>query len=175
MAGSGSRLWRTARNRETESEAALLPLRILCWSLPSFLPSSTSIAPSSCPFHSETAVFPRSRPAISIGPLSKDVYSGVSLVIGLNRPWWFAIYRPGSISRAQTVTQSSHDPWCFLSIPANLLQSPGVVQENTQTGFNSTSILMLCCCHPLCWSYKTLRVGCWMIPMVLSVCFKLHI
>lgn len=100
--------------------------------IPSFLPSFLFFPPllTSLPplvlfsLLSNGGFSKKPRPVISIGPLGKDVYSGVSLVTGLISPWWFAIYRPGSVSRAQTITQSSHDPSLFFSITANLLQSP---------------------------------------------------
>ncbi len=95
--------------------------------LPSFPPFSSNVPPSFCPFQPplKQRFFQEALSScISIKPHGKDVCSWVFLVTGLISLWWSEIYRPGSISGAKTVTQSSSDPSYFFSITANLLLSP---------------------------------------------------
>lgn len=99
--------------------------------LPSFLPSSVSSL--HCKYSSllsfsgssQMAIFPRN-PVLLFpsGHSARMCTQGVSLMTSLISLWWFVISRLASISRVQTVTQSSRDLSHFSSTKANLPQCP---------------------------------------------------
>lgn len=90
----------------------------------SFLSSSlysANTAPSSSSFFSassETAAFPRNHSAISIGPLSKDVFSGVFLVSSLISPRMFCNARARKCLQSIDGFKSPMTPLTFFPNPS---------------------------------------------------------
>lgn len=110
-----------SEQKKNKSEVALLLLWI-CSSTLSFLPPFILQTPL---LHrplfsasSETAAFPRNHSAISIGPLSKDVFSGVFLVSSLISPRMFCNARARKCLQSIDGFKSPMTPLTFFPNPS---------------------------------------------------------